>query len=190
MQLNKTSLVNICSKTSLMKYSLIGTYFMKTHLYCLPFSFQILPNFSPCSFCYLVSLTEWVMVPHLMCYLLLHDIMDLHMSNLGTLVSQGLCGVFYATRHQITEFQRMTLSLLILWFHITHTHAHTHTHIHTTNSTQHTEGQIDWHIFVNISYHHLLCAQSTCPYYTEWIIWWYQKSKFQSSTMSLLFRNY
>ena len=131
MQLNKTSLVNICSKTSLMKYSLIGTYFMKTHLYCLPFSFQILPNFSPCCFCYLVSLTEWVMVPHLMCYLLLHDIMDLHMSNLGTLVSQGLCGVFYATRHQITEFQRMTLSLLILWFHITHTHAHTHTHIHT-----------------------------------------------------------
>ena len=29
--------------------------------------------------------------------------MDLHMSSLGTLVPQGPCGVFYATRHQFTE---------------------------------------------------------------------------------------
>ena len=34
---------------------------------------------------------------------LLSDTMDLHMSSLGTLVLQGLCGVFYATRHQFAE---------------------------------------------------------------------------------------
>ena len=32
------------------------------------------------------SLTEWVIALHLMCHFLLSDIMDLHMSNLVTLV--------------------------------------------------------------------------------------------------------
>ena len=43
--------------------------------------------------------------PHLTCY---YDFMDLNdmnllMMNLGTLVSPGPCGVFYATWHQVTE---------------------------------------------------------------------------------------
>ena len=53
-----------------------------------------------CSFCCLVSLTEWVIVPHL-CFILLNDIMDLDMSSLGTLVPEEPCCVFYTTRHQI-----------------------------------------------------------------------------------------
>ena len=34
---------------------------------------------------------------------LLNGTMDLHMSGLGTLVPEGPCGMFYATRHQFTE---------------------------------------------------------------------------------------
>ena len=37
------------------------------------------------------------------CDFLLHDIMDLQMLSLGTLVPQGPCGVFYATKRQFTE---------------------------------------------------------------------------------------
>ena len=36
-------------------------------------------------------------------FFLLNDTMDLHMSSLGTLVLQGPCGVFYATRHQFVD---------------------------------------------------------------------------------------
>ena len=55
------------------------------------------------SFCCLVFLTKWAIAPHLMCYVLLHDIMDLHMLSVGSLVPQGPCGVFYATRHHFNE---------------------------------------------------------------------------------------
>ena len=57
--------------------------------------FQVLSNPPPpnptnthCSFCCSVSLAEWVITPHLMCYLL-NDNMDLH--QLG----------FYAKSHQV-----------------------------------------------------------------------------------------
>ena len=36
----------------------------------------------------------------------------------------------------------------------------------------------------------LLCSHSSCLYCIEWIICWYQKLTLQSSTMSLLFKNY
>ena len=145
---------------------------MKTPLCCLPYLYQILSNLSPALFCCLVSLTEWVIMPHLMCYFLLHDIMDLHMSSLGTLVLQRFCGMFHATWHQFTEFYHMTwffAGTLIWhhkrkWWHTTHTGANRLRHI-------------------NICYHHLLCAQSSCLYYTEWIICWYQNFTLLSSML-------
>ena len=79
-------------------------YFMKTpYIVNPPHFFQILSGpQTPCSFCCLVSLTEWVIVLHLLCYFTLNDIMDLHMSIVGTLVPvpEGPCCLFYATRHQ------------------------------------------------------------------------------------------
>ena len=36
-------------------------------------------------------------------FFLLDDMMDLYMSSHGSLVPQGPCGVFYATRHQFIE---------------------------------------------------------------------------------------
>ena len=57
----------------------------------------ILPNplfkkfsFTPCTFCCLVLLAEWVTFPHL-----------IYMSSLGTIVPEGPSFVFYATKHQV-----------------------------------------------------------------------------------------
>ena len=55
------------------------------------------------SFCCPVSLTEWVIMPNVMCHFLFNDMMDLHMLSLGTLVPQRSCRVFYAKRLQFTE---------------------------------------------------------------------------------------
>ena len=88
-------------------------------------------------FCF-ISLNEWVVAPHLMCYLLcyvlLHCIMDLHMLSLGTLVPQGPCGVFYGTRCQVYWALR-------------------HDRIFCCYSdliSQSTHGGQDWHIHINI----------------------------------------
>ena len=81
--------------------------FYEAPLYCqLPLFHSLTPS-TPhphCSFCCSVSLAEWVMMLHLMCYFtLLNDIyiylyiyiyiyidnIDLHMSSLGTLVLEG-----------------------------------------------------------------------------------------------------
>ena len=91
----------------------LSPHFTKTLLYYLsPLFVKILSN-SPCLqpltpnpkylFLLFVSLGEWVIAPHLMCYftLIWLDIMDLHMSSLGTLVPEGPCCVFYATRYQV-----------------------------------------------------------------------------------------
>ena len=68
--------------------------------FCLPLPPTSTPH---CSFCCLVSLSEWAIATHLMCYFLLNDIMDLLMLSLGTFVPQGPCSVLYATRGQFTE---------------------------------------------------------------------------------------
>ena len=50
-----------------------------------------------------LSLTGWVIISHLICYLLLTDIWIYACQALVSLVQQGLCYVFYATRRQFTE---------------------------------------------------------------------------------------
>ena len=59
------------------------------------------------------------------CAILLNDNMDLHMSDLGTLVPKGPWCVFYATRCQVFWALTQCGILLVLWFDITHTHNHT-----------------------------------------------------------------
>ena len=77
-----------------------------------------------CSFCCPVSLTEWVILPHLMhCAFLLNtcmDNIDLHMSSISTLVPEGPWSVFYATRCQVYWGLAHNVSLLVPWFNITH----------------------------------------------------------------------
>ena len=61
---------------------------------------NFVPHLSPLLFLLPCSLTKWVNAQHLMCYFLLQDIMGLDMSSLGTLVPQGPCRVFFASKHQ------------------------------------------------------------------------------------------
>ena len=49
---------------------------------------------------FFVLLNNWS--HHIWCAILYIDIMDLYMSSLGTLVTEGPCCVFYATRHQVS----------------------------------------------------------------------------------------
>ena len=88
MQQNKTFSANVYSKTNFLKYTYreVGSCylnFMKIRLYCLsrPF-FKFCLNSTPCYFYYLIFLNEWVIPPHLMCYVLLQYITALHMSRL------------------------------------------------------------------------------------------------------------
>ena len=109
-----------------------------------------------------------------------NDIMDLYISSLGILESEGSCYVFYATR--CPGYWGLTYNVFFCWYFDlishTHTYTHTHTHTHTHKYTQQTQGPIDWHTHINISYQHLSCSHSSYLYYIEWIIHWYQKFTF------------
>ena len=98
--------------------------FVQPPLSHFPATSDLHPN---CSFCCPVSLAEWVIIPHLMCYLP-NDNMDLHMSSLGTLVPEGTFmqqGVRFTEVWHIMWFFTGTL----IWY-----HKHTHTHTHTAHS--------------------------------------------------------
>ena len=71
-----------------------------------------------CSFCFLISLTEWMIVTHLMFLL---EIIDLHMSSLGTLLPEKPC-MLYTTRYQI--YWGLTHNEGFCWYSdlISHTH--------------------------------------------------------------------
>ena len=62
-----------------------------------------------------------------------NDIMDLYISSLGILESEGSCYVFYATR--CPGYWGLTYNVffvgILIWY---HTHTYTHTQIHTANS--------------------------------------------------------
>ena len=91
--------------------------------------------------------------------ILLNDTMDLYMLSLRKFVSEG----------------PWCVSLLVLWFDITHTNTQTHTQTYSTLC-----GPVDWHTHINIYLHHLLCAKSSYLYYIECIIHWYQKFIFHN----------
>ena len=102
---------------------------------------------------------------HIWCAILLNDIMDLHMSSLGTL-DLGVC--FKQQDVKFTEVWNM-------WF-----FAGTLTLYHTHKPTQHTHGPVDLHTHINIYLHHLLCAHNSYLYYIEWIIHLYHKITFHN----------
>ena len=86
--------------------------------------FPILSNSTPTalSAVLFVWLNEWSW--HIRCTILLNENMDLHMSSLGTAVTEGPWFVFFATRHQVYWGLTICGFLLVLWFDITHTNTH------------------------------------------------------------------
>ena len=108
-----------------------------------------------CTFALLLWLNGWS--SYIWCVILVNDIMDLFMSSLGTLVPEGPCCVFYATRRQVRSDTSCGF-LLVLWFNITHTRTHARTHTYKAN-----RGLIDWHTQVNIYQHHLFCSHTSYP---------------------------
>ena len=114
---------------------------------------------------------------HILCVILRNHIMDLHMSSLSIIVPEGPGCVFYATRRQVywnLESLAHCGFLLVFWFDITQTKTHRTPRVY----------------LYNIYKYHLLCAHSSCLYYIEWIVCWYQRFVLRNSTMSLLFKNY
>ena len=155
--------------------------------------FQILPNPSPPNSllpptptptAHSVVLFLWLngWSRHIWCAILLNDIMDVHMSNLGTLMH-----ILWVHTMSLLSWHVMWLFAgTLIW---SDTHTHTHTHSTAQHSTaQHSTAQhstlIEWHTHIKIYLHQMLCAHSSYLYYIEWIIHWYQK------LMSFLFKNY
>ena len=64
---------------------------------------------------------------HIWCAILCNNNMDLHMSSLGTLVTEGPWYVFYVKGVKLTELWHILwfFTGTLIWYH-THTHTHTH----------------------------------------------------------------
>ena len=109
-------------------------YYLAPHYPFLNFiqpPFPVTSNSHPyCSFCCLVSLADWLIAPHLMCYFT----SSISCNKGSSLLCLTQC-----------DF------LLLLWFDTAHTNtfdiAHTNTHTRTQRhkDTQYTQGQEDWH---------------------------------------------
>ena len=76
---------------------------------------------------------------HIWCVILLNDIMDLHMLNLGTLVTQASCSVFYATRGQFTNIYHMIwfFANTVIWYYTL-----------INEDMQHIQRPIDWNTHI------------------------------------------
>ena len=96
--------------------------------------------------------------------ILLNNIMNLHMSSLGTLVPEVPWWVFYTTRHQV--YWCLTHNVAFCWY----SDLISHTRTNTQKDTQHTEKPVDRHIHINMHLHHMWCAHNSYLNYTEWII--------------------
>ena len=101
----------------------------KTPIFWRP-SCIVYPHFSnffhspPYFFCCLDSLAKCVWSGHLSCIVLLNDIMNLHLWNLGTLVLVAPCCVLSNKASNLLKVGNAWRFLLVLWFDITHTNKH------------------------------------------------------------------
>ena len=98
---------------------------------------------------------------HIWLAILLNDIVDIHISILGTFVPERRWCVFYATRRQV--YWGLTHNKILFWYSdlISHTQTHTRTKTHNTLRGQ-------WLLtHINIYAHQLLYAHSSYLYYTE-----------------------
>ena len=84
----------------------------------------------------------WMGEHDIWCAILLNDVMDLHMSSLGTLVPEGPWCVFYARRHQVYwGLKIMPFANTFIWY-------HTHGNTHTYTDIEHIQWSVDWHTSV------------------------------------------
>ena len=83
---------------------------------------------------------QWNCRGNCQCATLLNNVMDLHMSSLGTLLPDWPLCVFYATRHQVYWSLACGFCgfFLVLWFDIIYTNTY------TQRQTAHS-GPVDWH---------------------------------------------
>ena len=96
------------------------------------------------------------------------DIMDLHMSRLGTLVPEGLDVCFVQQGVKSTEVWHMWFFAgTLIWYYTQTNKQNKQTHTHTQKDTQHTQGPADLHTHINIYLHHLLSAHNSYLYYLE-----------------------
>ena len=139
--------------------------------------FLSLPTLDPTAlfvalFLVLFWLNGWSL--HIWLAILLNDIMDIHISSLGTFVPEGRWCVFYATRRQV--YWRLTHNKILCWYSdlISHTQTHTRTKTHNTLRGQWLQTHTNPYV------HQLLYAHSSYLSYTEWIIHWYRKFTFHN----------
>ena len=106
----------------------------------------------------------------------LNDIMDLHMSNLGTRAPERPCCVFYAIKHQVDwDLRHVVFTGTLIWSDKPNTHTNTHT------NTQLKQGPIEWHTHINIYNTTCYPAMSSQRLSVlHWIIHWYQKFTIQN----------
>ena len=90
------------------------------------------PTLTALSVVLFVWLNGWL--HHIWCAILLNDITNLHMPNLGTLVPQGPWCAFYVTRRQVYwGLKPVFFSGTLIWCH-THINTHKQTQRHTAHS--------------------------------------------------------
>ena len=134
-------------------------FIMKTPLYCLtPLFFRFCPTSpllspqTPTPIALSVVLFFWPneWSRHIWCDILLNDIMDPHISNLGTSVPEGPWCVFYATKRQV--YWGLT-HMIFCW------HSDDITHIQTHRHTVHSEASRLTHPYNYIFTPPVMCSQ-------------------------------
>ena len=122
----------------------------------------------------LTYLFGWINDCAIFCVILLNDFMDLHMSNLDTLVPEVPCcmqqGIMFTELWHIMRFFVHTLN----WY-----------HTYTERERAHWGAKSLKYKY--IYQHHMFCSHSSYQYSIEWTIQWYQKFTFHDV---FLFKNY
>ena len=98
-----------------------------------------------CSFCCLVSMTEWVIMPHLMCYFTYWFYGSINVEPWYLRTIRTLMCVLWNTKwHQV--YCGLT-HVISCWY--SDLISHTHKHTHARKETQHTQGPVDWRTHIN-----------------------------------------
>ena len=138
-----------------------------------PLSCRLQPSPPPI---FLTWLNWWLC--HILCVILLNNSMDLYVSTLGTLIPEGPCHVFYATR--LFYFTRLLYSVkftkiwhislfvgTLIWY---------HTNLYRQRHTSHSRANKLAHPYKCILTRPAMYSQQLSV--LHWIIHWYQKMQF------------
>ena len=129
-----------------------------------PPPFLSLPTLDPTAlfvalFLVLFWLNGWSL--HIWVAILLNDIMDIHISSLGTFVPEGRWCVFYATRRQVCW--GLTHNKILCWY----SDLISHTQTHTRTETQHTQRPVTTRPYKYIITPIVVCSQQ--PSLLHWM---------------------